>query len=76
VGEVDGRGLLGQLLNLAARVLVALLEGLEGRDGLAAKSQRAGDLDPVELQSCASLSGEWKISSSRHAARDVAAAGY
>ena len=54
-GEIDGRGLLGELLNLATRVLVALLEGLEGRDGLAAETQRAGHLGPVELESSASL---------------------
>lgn len=64
-GEVDGRGLLRQLLNLAARVLVALLEGLQGGDGLAAEAQRAGDLGPVELQGGASLrEGREKISSS------------
>jgi hypothetical protein len=57
-GEVDGRGLLGELLDLAARILVALLEGLQGRDGLTAEAQRAGDLGPVELESCASLKGE------------------
>lgn len=57
MGEVDGGGLLGQKLNLAAGILVALLEGLEGRDSLAAESQRAGDLGPVELEGCASLLG-------------------
>lgn len=54
VGEVDGGRLLGQLLDLAAGVLVALLEGLQGGDGLAAEAQGRGDLDPVELESCAS----------------------
>lgn len=59
VGEVDGGGLLRELLDLAACVLVALLEGLQGGDGLAAEAQGLGDLDPVELESCASLfSGE------------------
>lgn len=64
VGEVDGGGLLRELLDLAAGVLVALLEGLQGGDGLAAEAQGLGDLDPVELESCASLfSGRIKISS-------------
>lgn len=64
MGEVDGGGLLRELLDLAAGVLVALLEGLQGGDGLAAEAQGLGDLDPVELESCASLfSGRIKISS-------------
>lgn len=54
-GEVDGRGLLGKLLDLAAGVLVALLESLEGRHGLAAETKRVGHLDPVELKGSASL---------------------
>lgn len=54
-GEVDSRGLLGQLLDLAAGVLVALLEGLQGGDGLAAQAEGGGHLGPVELQSRASL---------------------
>lgn len=57
MGEVDRGGLLGQLLDLAAGVLVALLEGLQRGDGLAAEAQGRGDLDPVELESCASLFG-------------------
>jgi hypothetical protein len=56
-GEVDGGGLLREQLDLAAGILVALLEGLEGGDGLAAEAQRAGDLGPVELESSASLFG-------------------
>ena len=56
-GEVDRRGLLRQLLDLAARVLVALLEGLQRGDGLAAEAERAGDLGPVELEGGASLQG-------------------
>lgn len=54
-GEVDGRGLLGQGLDPAARVLVALLEGLKGGSRLAAETQRAGHLGPVELESGAAL---------------------
>lgn len=71
-GEVDGGGLLGKGLELAAGVLVALLEGLEGGNGLAAEAQRAGDLGPVELESCASLFGGRKLAhgfGSRAAAR-------
>lgn len=60
-GEVDGGGLLGKGLELAAGVLVALLEGLEGGNGLATEAQRAGDLGPVELESCASLLGGRKL---------------
>ena len=64
-GEVDSRGLIRQLLDLAARVLVALLEGLEGGHGLAAEAQRGGDLGPVELESGASLYGRREKISSR-----------
>lgn len=60
-GEVDGGGLLGEDLELAAGVLVALLEGLEGGDGLATEAERAGDLGPVKLESCASLPGRRKL---------------
>lgn len=54
-GEVDGRRLLREHLDLAAGVFVALLEGLKRGDGLTAEAQRAGNLGPVELESCASL---------------------
>lgn len=57
VRKVDGGGKLGKLLDLAAGVLVALLEGLERGDGLAPKVEGAGDLSPVELERCASLFG-------------------
>lgn len=57
-GEVNRRGLLGEHLDLAAGILVALLEGLQGSDGLATEAQRGGHLGPVELESCASLLGE------------------
>ena len=60
-GEVDGGSLLGKDLELAAGILVSLLEGLEGGNGLTAKAQRAGDLGPVELESCASLLGRRKL---------------
>lgn len=39
VGEVDLLGLLGQDLDLAARVVVALLEGLQGLGGGAAEAE-------------------------------------
>lgn len=61
MGEVDGLGLLGQSLDLAARVVVTLLEGLEGGGGLATEAERAGDLDPVDLESGAALFGELAI---------------
>jgi hypothetical protein len=63
LGEVDGGGLLLELLDLAADVLVALLEGLQGGNGLATETEGAGDLGPVKLESCASLSEKGKISS-------------
>lgn len=65
LGEIDGGGLLLELLNLAADILVALLESLQGGNGLATETEGAGDLGPVKLESCASLSEKGKISS-RH----------
>lgn len=55
VGEVDGLGLLGQDLDLAAGVVVALLEGLERSGGLAAEAERGRNLGPVDLESGAAL---------------------
>ena len=57
VREVDLGGLLLEGLELAAGVVVALLEGMERGDGLAAEAERGGDLRPVELNRCASLLG-------------------
>jgi hypothetical protein len=54
-GEVDGLGLLRKELNLAARIIVTLLEGLQRGSGLAAEAERAGRLDPVDLESGATL---------------------
>lgn len=54
-GKVDGGGLLGQELDLAAGVLVALLEGLQRGDRVATEAERGGHLGPVELESGASL---------------------
>lgn len=55
VREVDGLGLLGQNLQLAAGLIVTLLEGLEGGGCLATEAEGAGDLGPVELESGAAL---------------------
>lgn len=54
MGEVDGGGELREVLDLAADVVVALLESLETGDGLAAEAERRGDLGPVDLESSAS----------------------
>lgn len=58
VGEVDLLGSLGEDLNLAAGIVIALLEALEGGRGLAAEAQGAGDLDPVDLECGATLYGQ------------------
>ena len=63
LGEVDGGRQLGQLLDLAADVVVALLEGLQRRNRLAAQAQGGGDFGPVELEGCGSLRKRKKISS-------------
>lgn len=55
VAEVDLLRCLAQQLHLAAGILVALLEGLKGGNGLATESEVALDCYPVELESCASL---------------------
>jgi hypothetical protein len=55
VGEVDGLGLLGQDLDLAAGIIIALLESLQGGGGLAAQTEGAGHLGPVDLESGAAL---------------------
>jgi hypothetical protein len=55
VAEVDRLGLLGKDLDLAARVIVALLEGLETRRRLAAEAEGGGDFSPVELERGGSL---------------------
>jgi hypothetical protein len=56
---------------MAADVVVALLEGLEPGDGLAAQAERRGDLGPVDLESCASLyfsNGNTKLAQFGHLA--------
>lgn len=51
VGEVDGLGLLGQGLHLAARIVVALLERCQGIRRLALEAERGANLRPVNFQS-------------------------
>jgi hypothetical protein len=59
VAEVNGLGLLRQDLDLAASIVVALLESLEGGGGLAAEAEGGRHLGPVDLESGAALfSGE------------------
>lgn len=67
-GKVNGLGLLGKNGELAAGIIVALLEGLQGGSGLAAKAQRGADFGPVDLQGGATL---WH-SVSKHAILTVA----
>jgi hypothetical protein len=55
VSEVDFGGLFGELGHSATGILVTLLEGLEGGDGLAPETKRAGNFGPVELERCTSL---------------------
>jgi hypothetical protein len=55
LGEVDGLGLLGENGNLAAGVVVALLELLQGSGGGALQAQLGAELGPVELKSSAAL---------------------
>lgn len=55
VSEVDGLGLLGENSELAASVIVALLERLEGDGGVATEAELLGELGPVELEGCAAL---------------------
>lgn len=55
VGEVDGGWLLLKSRKLAAGILVALLEGVEGGDSGSTESEVRGDCCPVKLESCATL---------------------
>ena len=55
VREVDLLRLFGEELHAAAGIFVALLEGLEGGNGLAAEAEGAGYFDPVELEGSAAL---------------------
>ena len=53
--EVNLLRLFRQQLQPSARVVVALLERLQGRRRLSPEPERAADLGPVDLQGCASL---------------------
>ena len=55
VGEVDLLGLLGQDLDLAARVVVALLEGLESLSGGTTEAQFGAQVGPVDFGGGAAL---------------------
>jgi hypothetical protein len=55
MAEVDGLGLLGQDGDFAARVVVALFEGLERGCGLTFETQLGANFGPVELESGATL---------------------
>ena len=70
VGEVDLLGLLGQNLDLAARIIVALLEGLEGLGGGATEAEFGAQVGPVDLGGGAALDGgvsrcRWLLGKSR-----------
>ena len=58
--EVDGLGLLGEDGDLAAGVVVALLERLKGGGGVALETELLGQLGPVELEGCAALLQEMR----------------
>ena len=53
--EVNGLRLLGEDGDLAAGVIVALLEGLESGGGVTAEAELLAELGPVELEGCAAL---------------------
>lgn len=55
VGEVDSLGLLGQGLDLAAGIVVTLLERLQRGGGLAAEAEGGRNLGPVDLECGAAL---------------------
>ena len=58
--EVDVLGLLGEDSDLAAGVIVALLERLEGSGGVSLETELLGQLGPVELEGCAALLQEMR----------------
>ena len=57
VGEVDLLGLLGEDLDLAARIVVALLEGLQGLGGGTTEAEFGAQVGPVDLGGGAALQG-------------------
>ena len=58
VAEVDGGGLVLQLRDAAAGVVVAFLEVGELRGGRAAEGELGGEFGPVEFGCCSGLDGE------------------
>lgn len=56
--EVDGLGLLGEDGDLAAGVVVTLLERLQSGRSLATEAELLAELGPVELEGCAALLGQ------------------
>lgn len=55
MGEVDGLRLLGEQLNFATGIIVALLESLQGGGGAAFEAELAGKFRPVEFEGGAAL---------------------
>lgn len=55
LGEVDGLGLLGEDLDLAARVIVALLEVGERLGGVASQTELAAQVGPVDFEGSRTL---------------------
>lgn len=55
MGEVDRLRLLGEHGHFAARIVVALLEGLKGGGGLTLETELGADLGPVDFESGAAL---------------------
>lgn len=66
--KVDGSGLRAQQINFAARIIVALLEGLEGGCCLAFEAKGGGDSGPVEFQGGGAL-GQVSVGSSESPGR-------
>lgn len=58
VREVNGLGLLLEDAELSARIVVALLEALEGGSSLAFETKLRANLSPVELEGCGAL---WRL---------------
>lgn len=57
VAEVDRLRLLGEDLDPAAGVVMALLEGLEGLSGAATEAELLGQCSPIELLDSGALGG-------------------
>ena len=61
MSKVDSGGLIGELLNAAAGVVVAFLEIGEGGGRGAAERELGGEAAPVEFGCCAGLEGEGRL---------------